>query len=84
MKKKKCDTSVVMLYLLGREKELPFSILRKIPHSTIHSWRRTDYSSYIGHEYKALFEESFGAAQYKFAYERQNRLLFSLPAAGFS
>jgi transposase InsO family protein len=57
MKKKKYDTSVVMLYLIGKEHLLPREFRRKIPYSTVASWRRIDYDSYIGQEYRIFFED---------------------------
>ncbi|WP_162944847.1 DDE-type integrase/transposase/recombinase [Flavisolibacter nicotianae] len=57
MKKRKYDTAVVMLYLLGKEALLPHSFRKQIPFSTISSWRKVDYTSYIGHEYRFLFED---------------------------
>ena len=57
MKKKKYDTSVVMLYLVGREHLLPKNFRKQIPYSTIASWRRIDYSTYIGHEFRIFFED---------------------------
>jgi hypothetical protein len=43
MKKKKYDTSVVMLYLLGQEKLLPKEFRKEIPYSTVSSWRKVNY-----------------------------------------
>ncbi|WP_121354826.1 hypothetical protein [Flavisolibacter nicotianae] len=57
MKKRKYDTSVVMLYLLGKERLLPHSFRKQIPFSTISSWRKVDYTSYLGHEYRFIFED---------------------------
>lgn len=57
MKKRKYDTSIVMLYLMGKEHLLPHSFRKQIPFSTISSWRKVDYSYYIGHEYRFLFED---------------------------
>lgn len=57
MKKRKYDTLVVMLYLLGKENLLPHSFRKEILFSAISSWRKVDYSSYIGHEYRFLFED---------------------------
>jgi hypothetical protein len=59
MQKKKYDTAVVMLYLLGKEQLLPKSFRRQIPYSTISDWRRVDYSTYMGHEFRFLFEENW-------------------------
>lgn len=59
MKRKKYDSSVVMLYLLGREHCLPKDFRKQIPASTICSWRKVDYSTYLGHEFRFFFEEHF-------------------------
>jgi len=59
MKRKKYDSSVVMLYLLGREELLPKEFRKQIPASTICSWRKVDYSTYLGHEFRFFFEEHF-------------------------
>lgn len=57
MKKRKYDTSIVMLYLLGKEALQPHSFRKQIPYPTISSWRKVDFTSYIGHEYRFLFED---------------------------
>jgi hypothetical protein len=59
MKKKKYDTSVVMLYLLGQEKLLPKKFRKKIPYSTISTWRKEKYESYEGSEYRFLFDDNW-------------------------
>jgi len=59
MKRKKYDSSVVMLYLLGQEDLLPKEFRRQIPASTICSWRKVDYTTYLGHEFRFFFEEHF-------------------------
>ncbi|NTS43921.1 DDE-type integrase/transposase/recombinase [Flavisolibacter sp. BT320] len=59
MKKKKYDTAVVMLYVMGKERLLPHSFRKQIPFSTISTWRKADYANYIGHEYRFLFEEKW-------------------------
>lgn len=57
MKKKKYDTSVVMLYLIGKEHLLPREFRSKIPYNTIASWRRMEYTSNIGQEFRIFFED---------------------------
>lgn len=59
MKKKKYDTSVVMLYLLGQEKLLPKEFRRKIPYSTISTWRKEKYESFEGSEFRFLFDDNW-------------------------
>lgn len=59
MTRKKYDSSVVMLYLLGKENCLPKEFRKQIPASTISSWRKVDYRSYLGYEFRFFFEESF-------------------------
>ena len=57
--KNKYDTSVVFLYAIGKEHLLPNEFRKKIPYSTISTWRKTDYSNYLGHEFRYHFKEAF-------------------------
>lgn len=73
MKKKKYDTSIVMLYLLGQEKILPKEFRKKIPYSTISTWRKEKYESYEGSEYRFLFDDNWDLIKLK----HENRKLKS-------
>lgn len=59
MQKKKYDTGVVLLYLLGKEHFLPKSFRKTIPYSTVSTWRKTDYTSYEEHQFRFLFDEDW-------------------------
>jgi len=76
--KQKYDSSVVYLYATGRENLLPRSFRKQIPYTTIATWRRTDYSSYIGHEFRSFFDEAFEAAEVKYQYKQLKSTLLSL------
>ena len=72
--KNKYDTSVVFLYAIGKEHLLPKEFRSKIPYTTISNWRKTDYSKYIGHEFRYFFDEAFDKAEISFKYMRIKRL----------
>ena len=57
MKRKKYDTSVIMLYLLKLEHLLPKEFRQKIPYSTITSWRKNSSKKYEGSQFRFLFDE---------------------------
>jgi putative transposase len=78
MKKRKYDTAVVMLYLLGKEKLLPLSFRRQIPYSTVSDWRKVDYSTYMGHEFRFLFEENWNSVWLKEQLVRRKRQLLAI------
>lgn len=61
--KNKYDSSVVFLYAIGKENMLPKQFRSKIPSSTISTWRKTDYSQYIGHEFRYFFDDAFSQAE---------------------
>lgn len=73
MKKKKYDTSVVMLYLLGQEKLLPREFRKKIPYSTVSTWRNEKYENYEGSEFRFLFDDNWDLIRLK----HENRQLKS-------
>jgi len=62
MIKNKYDTSVVFLYAVGKENLLPAEFRKQIPYSTISSWRKADYSRYMGHEFRYFFDDAFDKA----------------------
>lgn len=78
MKKKKYDTAVVMLYLIGREELLPPEFRKQIPYSTISSWRKTDYTTYLGQEFRFLFEDHYDVLALKNGHRHSRRLLWGL------
>ncbi|MBK6985663.1 MAG: hypothetical protein IPH32_13330 [Bacteroidetes bacterium] len=74
MIKNKYDTSVIFLYAIGKENLLPTEFRKQIPYSTISTWRKTNYSKYLGHEYRYHFDDAFKAYEVN-AENRQLRLL---------
>lgn len=76
--KNKYDSSVVFLYLMGKEDLLPYSFRKQIPYSTISSWRKTDSTSYLGHEFRYFFTEAFTSADVKLKMLQQKKLLHSI------
>jgi hypothetical protein len=76
--KNKYDSSVVFLYLMGKEELLPHSFRKKIPYSTISSWRKTDSSSFMGHEFRYFFNEAFTGAEVKLQYVQLKKMLFAI------
>ena len=77
MKKNKYDSAIVLLYLLGKEDLLPRSFRRQIPYSTISTWRKEDYSTYLGHEFRFLFEEHWDLLCYRDENKRFKNLLLA-------
>lgn len=61
--RKAYDSTVVFLYATGRENILPLKFRRKIPYSTICSWRKTDYSKFIGSEFRKILLSAFDHLQ---------------------
>ncbi|GAL87807.1 transposase [Sporocytophaga myxococcoides] len=54
----KYDTFIIFLYATGKEYLLPESFRNQVPYSTASSWRNIIMSSYIGHEYRSIQNES--------------------------
>lgn len=75
--RQKYDSSVVFLYATGNEALLPKEFRQQIPYTTISSWRKADYSSYIGNEFRYFFDEAFEVAELKFNYRKQKRALIA-------
>lgn len=71
--KNKYDTSVVFLYAMGKENLLPEEFRKRILYSTISTWRKTDYSNYLGHEFRYHFNEAFKS----FELQNENKRLKS-------
>jgi hypothetical protein len=73
--KNKYDSSVIYLYSTGNESLLPKEFRQQIPYTTISTWRKTDYSSYIGNEFRYFFDEAFEGAAAKFKYRQLKRTM---------
>jgi hypothetical protein len=82
--KNKYDSSVVFLYAIGKEAMLPYEFRKQIPYSTITSWRKTDYSRYLGHEFRYFFEDALSSAEITFRYAKMKKLVSSLARAWVS
>jgi hypothetical protein len=65
MKKNKYDTAVVLLYLLGQEPLIPKESRKKIPYSTVTTWRKMKYENYEGNEFLFLFDDSWDLIRLK-------------------
>ncbi|MGP8214237.1 MAG: hypothetical protein ACLQQ4_01605 [Bacteroidia bacterium] len=76
--KNKYDTSVVFLYATGNEHLLPEEFRKKIPYSTISDWRRADYTKYIGHEFRYLFQDALETSIVKAQNESLKKTLNSI------
>lgn len=76
--KKKYDSSVVFLYAIGKENLLPEDFRKKIPYSTISTWRKADYSKYLGHEFRYHFDDSFSVYELSAENKRLKSLLYNL------
>jgi len=76
--KNKYDTSVVFLYATGNENLLPANFRKQIPYTTISSWRKTDYSKYIGCEFRSYFTDNFDLLKFKTQNEQLRKTLFAL------
>src|SRR5689334_20463223 len=78
MKRHKYDSSVIFLYATGNEHLLPLEFRKKIPYTTISTWRKTDYSEYLGNEFRSYFDEAFQALEIKNKYEELKKTLMSI------
>ena len=76
--KNKYDSSVVFLYAIGREQLLPLDFRKKIPYSTISSWRKTNYGNYLGHEFRYHFSDAFKCFELESENNRLKSRLLSL------
>lgn len=76
--KNKYDTSVVFLYAIGKESLLPDDFRKKIPYSTISTWRKTDYSNYLGHEFRYHFKDAFKSFELESENKRLKRYMMVL------
>lgn len=79
--RKKYDSSVVFLYAMGKENLLPSEFRKKIPYTTISSWRNIDYSKYEGHEFRYFFDEAMQNVELKYRYRRSQAILYGLSRA---
>lgn len=76
--KKKYDSSVVFLYATGNERLLPHDFRKQIPYSTISTWRKADYTEYLGNEFRSFFDEAFESAEISYKYKRLKRTMMGL------
>lgn len=83
MKKKKYDTSVILLYLLGQEKLLPKQFRKTIPYSTISSWRKNTYENYEGSQFRFLFDDNWDIIRLKHENQKLRSTLRSLSRSYF-
>ncbi len=79
--RKKYDTSVVFLYRTGNEHLLPRDFRKEIPYTTISAWRRADYSKYMGHEYRGIFNDAFSGAEVRLAHHKLKKTMHGLARA---
>ncbi|MBA3706687.1 MAG: hypothetical protein H0W84_12530 [Bacteroidetes bacterium] len=73
--KNKYASSVIFLFATGNEHLLPHEFRKQIPYITISTRRKTDYSQYIGHEFRSFFDEAFEGAKLKNSYKRMKRTM---------
>ena len=76
--KNKYDTSVIFLYAVGKENLLPHEFRKQIPYSTIATWRKTNYSEYLGHEFWYFFDDAFKNAEINFKYLKLKQTVSAL------
>lgn len=81
MQRKKYDTAVVFLYRTGNEHLLPKEFRRQIPYTTIASWRQADYSKYVGHEFRGIFNEALSGAEVRLAFSKLKKTVYGLARA---
>ncbi len=74
----KYDSLVVYLYSTRREHILPEHFRKSIPYTTISNWRKTNYSSFKGSEYREKFEETFLNAELQQEHKKMKTGLRSL------
>lgn len=82
--KQKYDSSVIYLYATGNEGLLPKEFRKQIPNTTISTWRKTDYSVYIGNEFRYFFDEAFESAEIKYKYKQLKRTMIDLAKSWIS
>jgi transposase InsO family protein len=73
--KNKYDTLLVWYYCEGKEELVPPHIRKLIPASTASTWRKTDFSTFIGHELRKIQKEAI--EQYEL-FEKHRKLKKSL------
>jgi hypothetical protein len=84
MLKNKYDTSLIFLYAIGKENLLPAEFRKQIPYSTISTWRKTNYSNYLGHEYRYHFDNAFKTYELNSKNNQLRLLLFGLARSWIS
>lgn len=82
--KNKYDTSVIFLYAIGKENLLPLEFRKQIPYSTISTWRKANYTSYLGHEFRYHFDEAFKSFELSAQNRQLRNLLYSLSRSWIS
>ena len=76
--RKKYDSAVIFLYSIGQEGMLPPHFRKKIPYSTISTWRRNNYKNYVGHEFRRFFDQTFNIVEAKNELAKLKALLWTL------
>jgi len=76
--KNKYDSSVIFLFATGNEHLLPDEFRKKIPYSTISTWRKSDFGKYTGNEFRYLFDEPMKQLKIIHENKKMKRLLFSI------
>ena len=80
--KKKYDSFIIFLYASGNEEILPPHFRKQIPYTTISSWRKTDYSKFIGSEFRFLFTEAQRSAEINKKLTTANKSLAAISKPG--
>ena len=78
MNKKKYDSSLVFLYSTGNENLLPAEFRKKIPYSTISTWRKTKYDQYFGNEFRYYFDDALKLSRLINENKKQRKTLYSI------
>lgn len=76
--KKKYDSSVIFLYSTGNEHLLPAEFRKKIPYSTISTWRKTKFEKYIGNEFRYFFDDALKLSRLINENRKQRKTLYSI------
>lgn len=75
--RKKYDSSVVFLYATGNEHLLPVEFRKKIPYSTISSWRKSDFENYEGSQFRYLFNDAFHQLKLLHENKKMKKILYA-------
>ncbi|WMJ73489.1 hypothetical protein RCC89_09995 [Cytophagaceae bacterium ABcell3] len=74
----KYDSFVIYLYANNKEHLLPVSFRKNIPYSTASTWRKTDCSSYTGHQFRNMQKESLEWYELMQENKRLKSILFAI------